>query len=159
MIGIDSSGFAQTTEPAYVKKLEELYKNSVPTIQAKDLSKAISNDQNPILLDTRSAAEFGVSHIKGARFVDYDKFSKKDVADIDLNRTVVVYCTVGYRSERIGEKLQKLGFKYVYNLYGGIFEWVNQGNNVVDANGNPTKKVHAYSEDWGKWLQKGEKVY
>ena len=72
---------------------------------------------------------------------------------------MVVYCTVGYRSERIGEKLQKMGFQDVHNLYGGITEWVNQGHKVVDPEGNETPKVHTYSKDWGKWLKEGEKVW
>jgi hypothetical protein len=35
---------------------------------------------------------------------------------------------------------------------------VNSGNDVVDKNGS-TLKVHAFNEKWGKWLEKGEKVY
>ena len=47
----------------------------------------------------------------------------------------------------------------VYNLYGGLFEWVNQGKEVVKPNGETTETVHAYSKSWGIWLKKGEKVY
>lgn len=71
---------------------------------------------------------------------------------------VIVYCSVGYRSERIGEKLQDAGFINVQNLYGGIFKWVNEGMPVYNSIG-PTKQVHGYSRSWGVWLQKGEKVY
>ena len=53
---------------------------------------------------------------------------------------------------------QKAGFKKVYNLYGGIFHWVNEGRTVF-ANGKPTLRVHAYSKPWSVWLTKGEKVY
>jgi 3-mercaptopyruvate sulfurtransferase SseA len=66
---------------------------------------------------------------------------------------------VGYRSEKISEKLKQAGFKDVSNLYGGIFEWVNQGNPVVDENGKITDNIHAYSKTWGVWLNKGVKVY
>ncbi|MDF9798803.1 hypothetical protein OKW21_004066 [Catalinimonas alkaloidigena] len=44
-------------------------------------------------------------------------------------------------------------------MYGGIFEWVNQGQDVVDSSGQPTEKVHAYDRVWGIWLKQGEKVY
>jgi len=40
----------------------------------------------------------------------------------------------------------KAGYTNVSNLYGGIFEWVNQGNNVVDDNNRITPKVHAYGK-------------
>ena len=57
------------------------------------------------------------------------------------------------------EKLKAAGYRNVRNLYGSIFEWVNQDNPVVDNQGKPTQKVHAYSRTWGVWLNKGEKVY
>ncbi|MBI1194042.1 MAG: rhodanese-like domain-containing protein, partial [Bacteroidetes bacterium] len=43
--------------------------------------------------------------------------------------------------------------------YGGIFEWVNAGNSVVDPSGKPTERVHAYNRTWGLFLERGEKVY
>ncbi len=77
---------------------------------------------------------------------------------IPKNATIVVYCTVGVRSEQVGIRLKKMGYTNVNNLLGSIVEWVNQGNVVVDANNKETKKVHVYSKDYGKWLNKGEKV-
>jgi predicted sulfurtransferase len=70
-----------------------------------------------------------------------------------------VYCSIGKRSESITQKLSKAGYGNVSNLYGGIFEWVNQGNGVVDVNNKQTNKIHAYGKFWGQWLHKGEKVY
>ena len=71
-----------------------------------------------------------------------------------------MYCSVGYRSERIGEKLIKEGYSNVFNLYGGIFDWVNNDNPVYDFN-EKVYKVHAYNKDWGKWVENEscEKVY
>lgn len=152
---------AQETAPEYQKKLNSLYRYSVPVIQPSDLSLMIADGEEVIILDTRTTKEYKVSHLPNARFVDFDKFSKKDVNALDKSQKVVVYCTVGYRSERIGEKLQKLGFSDVSNLYGGILEWKNQGNEVVDPKGRETQEVHTYSKSWGKWLQDGagKKVY
>ncbi|MFQ5334631.1 MAG: rhodanese-like domain-containing protein, partial [Flavobacteriales bacterium] len=73
-------------------------------------------------------------------------------------REVIVYCSVGYRSEKIAEKLAGMGFGQVFNLYGGIFEWVNRGYPVYDEHGQ-TDNVHAYNHNWGLWLHKGNKVY
>ena len=111
------------------------------------------------LLDAREPAEFGVSHIANAISIGYDQFNVGTVKNLDKNSKIVVYCSVGYRSEKIAEKLKKEGFAHVSNLYGGIFEWVNQGNPVIDSNGQFTKRVHGYSKSWGIWLNKGEKVY
>ncbi|MDX5348313.1 MAG: rhodanese-like domain-containing protein [Hymenobacteraceae bacterium] len=142
----------------YDALLKTLYKNTVPVIKADELEKQLLQNNPIILLDTRSAKEYQVSHLPGALFIDYESFSEKAVENIPADATVVVYCSVGYRSERIGEKLKGLGYKQVYNLYGGIFDWVNKGNVVVNDSGK-TNQVHAYSKTWGVWLQKGEKVY
>jgi predicted sulfurtransferase len=77
---------------------------------------------------------------------------------IDKNTPIVVYCSIGYRSEKVGEKLLNEGFT-VYNLYGGIFNWKNSNNPVVDNNEIATQKVHCFNQEWSKWLLKGEKIY
>ena len=81
------------------------------------------------------------------------------VAEIPKSDTIVVYCSIGYRSERIGEKLLAAGYKNVFNLYGGIFDWKNNDRVVVDSKNEPTEKVHSYNKTWGLFLDKGEKVY
>jgi len=147
---------AQTNSRAYKVMLEGMYKHTVPTVSCKELKKEQSQ---VVLLDTRAKREFEVSHLPEARWVGYEEFDLKKVDNLPKNTPIVVYCTVGVRSERIGEKLKTAGFQNVRNLYGSIFEWVNQGNPVVDTQGKPTQKVHAYSRTWGIWLNKGEKVY
>jgi len=49
-----------------------------------------------------------------------------------------------------------MGYKNVYNLYGSIFEWVNDGNEVVDKNNKPTDEVHTYNKKWSKWVEEGK---
>ncbi|HHG84389.1 MAG TPA: rhodanese-like domain-containing protein, partial [Bacteroidetes bacterium] len=143
----------------YVKKLSKLYKNTVPIIQPEELQEAMDAEEELVLLDTRQPREYEVSHLPGAKFVNFNKFNKKDFAKMDRSAKVIVYCSVGYRSERIGEKLKKMGFENVQNLYGGIFEWKNQGHGVVNESGSETERVHCYNKDWGRWLKDGEKVY
>jgi len=79
--------------------------------------------------------------------------------DLSPDAHIVTYCSVGYRSERIGEKLQDAGFQNVQNLKGSIFQWINEGNKVVDKDGKTTQQVHGFNEKWGKWLKKGKIVY
>ncbi|MEM7108359.1 MAG: rhodanese-like domain-containing protein [Bacteroidota bacterium] len=139
------------------KKINSLLSHTVPLVNENDLKSSFASE--PILLDTRSLKEFEVSHLKGARFIDYEHFNPEMVSDIDKNKSVVLYCSVGYRSEKIGEKLQELGFKNVYNLYGGIFDWKNKDNAVVNQNNIETDSVHTYNKNWSKWLKRGVKVY
>ncbi len=135
--------------------LDAMYKKTVPLVNVAELKKM----PDAVLLDTRSKAEFDVSHLPHAQWVGYDDFDLKRVKGVPKNANVVLYCSVGYRSERVGEKLLVAGYQRVHNLYGSLFEWVNQGNSVVDNQGKPTQRVHAYSRLWGVWLKRGEKVY
>jgi len=52
-----------------------------------------------------------------------------------------------------------LGYKNVYNLYGGIFEYKNNGGKVVDNQNKETDKIHTYNKEWSVYLKKGIKIY
>ena len=150
---------AGSSSPAYDLMLRALYQHSVPLVQPAALAATLRQHPDSVtLLDTRTPAEYRVSHLRGARFVDFDSVQTNDFAGLPRHRPVVVYCSVGYRSEKAGERLKQLGFTDVRNLYGGIFEWVNEGHTIYNAQG-PTLDVHPYSAAWGVWLKRGNKTY
>ena len=116
---------------------------------------------NPIVLDARELSEFNVSHLKNAFFVGYNDFDINRVSEEIPNKdqSIVVYCSLGIRSEHVAHQLQKAGYTNVQNLYGGIFEWKNNGFPVFNSAEKETDSVHAFSKVWGKWLNHGIKVY
>lgn len=149
----------ETVSPAYRQMLRTLYRETVPTIHAAALADLLrTKPPQVVLLDTRTPDEYRISHLKGARFVDFASYEKVNFSGISRQQTVVVYCSVGYRSERVGERLKALGFRDVRNLYGGIFQWINEGHPVYNAAG-PTRQIHPYSVLWSGWLRQGEPVY
>lgn len=155
------SGKAQrkTQSKTYEIMLKTLLSNSVNPISVDSLQK-LMNQQSIYLFDARPETEFKISRIPGAIQVGYESFSVDSISsDIPKEATIIVYCSVGYRSEKVGEQLADAGFKNVSNLFGGIFEWVNQGKPVETPVGIPTDSVHAYNKKWGIWLNKGIKVY
>lgn len=147
---------AQVQSKAYNDMLRDLLDHSVTEISVSDIE---GEGDGYIFLDAREKNEFKVSHIKNAVWVGYDDFKLSRVKDIPKTKKIVVYCSVGYRSEKVSEKLVAAGYTNVQNLYGSIFEWVNQGKPVYDMKGGRTEFVHAYDREWGKWLTKGKKVY
>jgi len=151
------NSFSQVESTSYSLMLKALIKESIPIVAVADLDQ--KQIQSTTFIDSREKVEFDVSHIKGATWVGYDDFDMARMDDISKNEPIIIYCSVGYRSEKIGEKLLQAGYTNVSNLYGGIFEWVNQGKPIVDLSGKPTTKIHGYSKTWGIWLSKGEKVY
>jgi len=145
---------AQTKIDRTLKKLNE---ESVPYVTVENLAL----NSNIVLLDTRKKEEYEVSHLENAIWVGYEEFEIDSVAKQipDSQSEIVVYCSIGVRSEDIGEKLLAAGYGNVTNLYGGIFEWKNKGRKIFDNQGSETERVHAFDKHWGKLLTEGEKVY
>lgn len=141
-----------------LKKLLKHYNTeSVPYVYVEQ----VETFTNYHLLDSRETREFEVSHLRDAVYVGYDSFNLETVLNLIPNKqdTVIVYCSLGIRSEDVGEKLQDAGYSHVYNMYGGIFEWKNKDKVVYNSLGIPTEEVHAFTKDWGQWLHRGIKVY
>jgi len=150
-----TNGFSQTSIKDLLNKYND---HSVPYIYVDELTKL----KTPlILLDTREVEEYNISHLKNAIHIGFKGFkvSKTASLPIDKETMIVLYCSVGIRSEIIGKKLLAKGYTAVYNLYGGIFEWINKGEKVYSCQEQPTSKVHVNSKQWGAYLLKGTKVY
>ncbi len=109
-------------------------------------------EKHLVIFDVRTETEFEVSHLQGARRVDPDQ-PRIESLPIAADATVVVYCSVGYRSAAIAKQLQRAGINSVYNLEGGIFAWANEGRPVY-RNEERVKMVHPYDKVWGRFLRK-----
>ena len=153
-------GVQSYAQDSLLQLLNTYNTRSIPYISVEELRMLQLNDV-VYILDAREFEEFKVSRLNGALYVGFSDFSSELITEkiTDSDRTIVVYCSVGIRSEKIGEKLRKAGYKNIRNLYGGIFEWKNKGFPIVDSEGNETEKVHSFSKAWSKWLTNGEKVY
>ena len=127
------------TWPAIKARIAKEFPN-VKSIGTAELGKA---EPRPVLLDVRTAAEFDMSHLAGARRVD------PDAATVALPKDtpIVTYCSVGYRSAKFALRLKDAGFTDVRNLEGSIFQWANEGRPI-----EPGAKVHPYDKKWGVLL-------
>ncbi|XP_067394090.1 tRNA uridine(34) hydroxylase-like [Emydura macquarii macquarii] len=120
-----------------------------------------------IILDTRSAAEFEVSHLPGAILVDPQSDDLQDFLQKQLHpeihKSIVCYCTAGYRSSMTAQSLNeflsseasqtpKPSLK-VYNAEGGLIKWASERKLLVDKQENRTHLVHPYNEEWAKLLE------
>ena len=154
LFGLIKSMHAQQNIDDLLKKYNN---NSVPYISIEELK---MDKENYILLDTRKKEEYNVSHIPGAIWVG-ERLNTILLDSLQLKKTqpIVVYCSVGVRSETYGNQMKNNGFTQIKNLYGSIFAWKNAGFAVIDLDGKETEKVHVYSKIWGKYLKNGLKVY
>ena len=148
-------GIPQVNEWAYQQFLKQFLDDSIPVTSVVEGA----GNQQALFLDAREKEEFEVSHIPKASWVGYDDFELSRLDTVPKEQPLIVYCSIGLRSEKIAKRLMEAGFENVQNLYGGIFQWVNQGYEVENSQGETTEQVHGYSRMWGIFLRKGTKVY
>ena len=152
--------YSQQTESSYDEMLKTHYKNTVETISPAELTAMMKQKSKYVILDTRGEREYEVSKIKGAVRVGFLGFNYTKNEDLIKDKIVIVYCTIGARSESVGEKiLAKNPDQIVYNLYGGIIYWKNNDYPVYDNKNQLTEDLHVYSKSWGQWLKNGNPVY
>ena len=148
--------WCQEIDPDYKRMIERKY--DFPTISPDSLEANLKNESY-IILDTREKDEYSVSHIPGALNFGYDNPNYQILSEVDTTKTLVLYCSIGVRSENIGKTLNKKGFSDVYNLYGGIFLWADQYRPMESDENTTTTEVHGYNRFWGRWVQKAPVVY
>lgn len=111
------------------QKLNQSEGGKITILSPAEFAKQISN-QN--IVDVRTPEEYNEGHIEGAvniNLFDEDFLSK--ASKLDKNKPVYVYCKSGGRSARASKQLAENGFKNVYDLDGGILNWVKENNKTV----------------------------
>lgn len=121
----------------------------VREIQPWDLRNLLAAGREPILLDVREPAEFGMLRIPGSINVprgileqscewDYDETVPLLAATRELD--IVVICRSGYRSALAADVMQQMGFTSVVSLRTGVRGWndleqplENAAGDLVDA--------------------------
>lgn len=117
-----------------------------------------SNDDSTVLIDVREADEYSVSRIPGAIRIspDANPASIPGVVGPLTGKTVIFYCSVGYRSSRLATAAQTVlkseGVTEIINLRGGIFAWHNEQLPLINDR-NSTKFVHPYNARWAEYLK------
>ena len=96
-------------------------------ISGKSWNKLIS-DKETLVVDARKPFEYDVGTFKNAinakiqNFRDFPKYLKK----IDKAKPVAMFCTGGIRCEKASIFLKKKGFKNVFQLKGGILNYLDK---------------------------------
>jgi len=127
-----------------VQSMYREYRKEFP--EAEDISAAearrLFEEGGVVFIDVRKQEEQGVSMLPEAVT---EKVYQKEAARFE-GKTVVAYCTIGYRSGMFAKKTGGQGTR-VLNLSGGILAWVFEGGKVYHA-GEETRRVHVYGEKW-----------
>lgn len=144
---------------AWIKAKIRRHFPTVATISTADLASWLGDRSRPapLLLDARKPAEHAVSHLPGAVLAPTDDTDLKALAAAEPGRPIVAYCSLGYRSAMLAERLAKMGHGDVYNLEGSIFVWANEGRPLYRGE-REVRQVHPYGALWGKLFLDRSKV-
>ena len=124
----------------------------VRQVSVAELERRLEGPRPPVLLDVREPAEYEVSHLPGARLATDLPRALDALRGVERDQPIVVYCSVGYRSSELAEKLAATGYTAVANLEGSIFAWANSGRPVY-RDGEVVGRVHPYDRTWGRLLE------
>jgi rSAM/selenodomain-associated transferase 2/rSAM/selenodomain-associated transferase 1 len=103
----------------------------------------LMKQKNCVLVDVRTEAERKVSIIPGAvSLPEYERAIKSHAG-----KTVVCYCTIGYRSSKYAQAMKQRGVS-MSSFNGSIIAWCQAGHRLTTPDGRATTRVHVYGPKW-----------
>lgn len=96
-----------------------------------ELKKWLDENKDFILLDMRNDFEYDLGTFDQATQLNLRRFRKLQTKNAELDKLpkdkpIVTFCTGGIRCEKAAPYLEKYGFNQVYQLEGGIIEYLRQ---------------------------------
>ncbi len=96
---------------------------AIGEVTAAELEDLIEQGDAPLIVDVRETWEFNAGHIGGSRHMPMSQFTRT-YRELPQDASVVFVCASGARSGEVVQFLYRLGYRKVYNLTGGMAEWL-----------------------------------
>lgn len=113
--------------PKFLAIVDEA-KKRVRECTVADVKQRLDRGEKFVLVDVREDSEWAADHLPGAIHLG------KGVIERDIEKTVpdtnaelVLYCGGGFRSALAADNLQKMGYKNVISMDGGVRGWREKG--------------------------------
>lgn len=123
-------------------------------LDAKKFQEKWETEKNTsVLIDVRTMEEYNGGHIESAKNIDYNSSNfESEIAKVDKEKTIFIYCLSGGRSSAAASFLEKKGYKNVIELVGGMMAWRSEGL--------PETKLNSQKEsaNFGDFIVKNELV-
>ena len=145
-LSLDKLNFRDSNVPKHpFKDFRVKIKKEIVTLSRKDLipqsrEKHLSPEQwsetlkeDVVVIDTRNDYEYNLGHFKNAvnpkikEFTEFPDYIR--TTDIPKDKKILIYCTGGIRCEKAILNMNEMGYKNVYQLDGGILNYLDQKNN------------------------------
>lgn len=96
----------------------------VTIVSVEEAKTILAEEPGAVFLDVRTPEEFNEGHIEGAVLINFfDADFKQQVATLDKDKPVYIYCRSGNRSQQAGMILTEMGFQEIYDIEAGYIGW------------------------------------
>ena len=113
--------------PGFLNLVNEA-KKKIKQAQFTEIKKRLDAGEKLILVDTREDLEWANGHLPGAIHLGKGVIERDiEKAIPDKETPLVLYCGGGFRSALAADNLQKMGYRNVISMDGGIREWREKG--------------------------------
>jgi rhodanese-related sulfurtransferase len=113
-------------QPNRFQKLVAEAKKNITEISPAEAKERL--EHGAIAIDVREESDFREGHIAGAKHLSRGIVELEIEDEIpDLEQPIICYCGGGGRSALVTESLQKMGYKNVRSVAGGLRGWKAEG--------------------------------
>lgn len=93
-----------------------------------DAANELLQNIEPHILDVRTPGEYKQLHIQGSNLIPIGQLQAR-IGELEAHKhdDVFIYCATGNRSTVASRILADRGFKRIYNLRYGVFDWAKRG--------------------------------
>jgi len=125
---------AHNHPPRFLKIVDDA-RSRVRETNVDEVKKRLDRGDKFVLVDVREDREYDADHIVGAVHLGKGVIERDIEAKYpDLDTELVLYCGGGFRSALAADNLQKMGYKNVISMDGGIRGW-REKNYPLHRNG------------------------
>lgn len=115
----------------YLRLVEET-KENVSELSVGEVNKMMNNGDDFILIDIREESEWREKKIPDSIYIGKGILEREIESIAPHEDTIIVlFCAGGYRSILAAENLQRMGYKNVFSMSGGIGEWEEKGLPII----------------------------
>ena len=107
-------------------------------ISPSEVVQKVQSNEDVILLDVRSLAEYEEIHLENARLLPVEELSQQSLTDIGLglnmkDAEIIIYCRGGARSQVAYNLMQSLGYTNLTVVAGGMIHWEEDGYPLTET--------------------------
>jgi rhodanese-related sulfurtransferase len=117
--------------PGFLKIVDDA-RSRIQETTVEEVKARLDRGEKFLLVDVREDSEWEKDHLPGSVHMGKGVIERDVEQKVpDLNTEMVLYCGGGYRSALAADNLQKMGYKRVISMDGGIRGWREKGYPLV----------------------------